>query len=233
MNDLTIIYYTSNRVPTNFLANTQKILLKAVNDTPIISVSHKPMTFGKNICVGDIGCSAYNIYKQVLIGAKKAKTEYVATAEDDVLYPAEHFMYRPDKNTLAYDTNKWSIFTWTNPPIFSQRPNRRTMTSLIAPREELIRTLEERYAKYPRQEEIPNSIYEYYWGEPGRFEDHLGISKVKSEKFSCSVSSIIFSHPDAFGFGHLGTRKAHSQIRTTEVKPWGTATDVLKYYKDV
>lgn len=231
MNDLTILFYSSNKISDYFMDNTTKWLLRAVGDTPIISVTHKPMNLGHNICVGDIGCSAYNIYKQILIGAKEAKTKFVATAEDDVLYPKEHFEYRPSEDTLAYDINKWSIFSWTKPPVFSMREGRRTMTSLIAPRDELIRTLEERYAKYPVFEEIPTDIYKYYWGEPGRFEDHLGISKVKTIKYSCEIPSVVFSHEQALGFGQLGKRKAHAPIQATTIPFWGSAKDVLINYK--
>ena len=68
MNDLTIIYYTANHISDYFMANTKKQLIRAIGDAPIISVSQKPMKLGKNICVGDIGRSGYNLYKQILIG---------------------------------------------------------------------------------------------------------------------------------------------------------------------
>jgi hypothetical protein len=80
------------------------------------------------------------------------------------------------------------------------------------------------------QSEIPPDIYKYYWGEPGRFEDHLGISKVKTEKFMCPVPSIIFSTKEALGFQYLGTRKAHSPIQKRVVEPWGSAEEILKLY---
>jgi len=229
MKDLTIIYYTANVISEHFMANVQKQILKVVGDTPIISVSHKPVNFGQNIVV-DLPRSFYSLYKQVLIGCKEAKTEYVAMAEDDMLYSKEHFDYRPSENTLAYDLNKWSIFSWTKPPIFSYRP-RKTMAALIAPRATLIKTLEERFAKYPVFEEIPKSIYDFYWGEPGRFEDHLRIPKQKVETYMSSVPSVIFSTPEALAFEHLGKRKAHSQIRETKLEPWGTAEEVLKAYE--
>ena len=95
MNDLTIIYYTANLVPDSFFKKTSEALLKAAGEVPIISVSHKPIELGKNICVGEIGQSVLNIYKQVLIGCKEATTKYVAMAEDDTLYPPDHFEYRP------------------------------------------------------------------------------------------------------------------------------------------
>ncbi len=223
--DLTIIYYTANHVPGCFLENTKRQLLEAVGDTPIISVSHKPMELGDNICVGDIGRSAYNIYKQILIGAKAAKTKYVATAEDDVLYPKEHFEHRPEDGVFAYDVHKWSIYTWTQPPFFSYR-ERRTMTSLIVTRDALINALEERFAKYPD----PNSIPERYWGEPGRYDKGLGVKPIPTEQYQAYVPSIVFSTEQALAFDNLGTRKRHPKVRATELPQWGSAEFILKLY---
>lgn len=230
-NDLTILFYTSNTISDYFMNNITKQLLVAAGDIPIISVSHKPMDFGKNICVGEIGRSVYNIYKQILIGARAATTEYIATAEDDVLYPKEHFEYRPAKDVFAYDMNKWSIFTWSKPQRFSYRENRRTMTSLIVSREALIKTLEERYAKYPVLEEIDPMIYKYYFGEPGRFENHLSITPLKTEQFKATVPHVIFSHDKALGFLNLGRRKAHGNTIKYELEPWGRASDLINLYK--
>ena len=230
MKDLTIIFYTANYISDYFMENVTNQLKKAAGDTPIISVSHKPMDLGTNICVGDIGRSAYNIYKQILIGAKAATTEFVATAEDDVLYPPEHFEYRPKGDTFAYDTNKWSIYTWTKPQRFSFRKDRRTMTSLIVRREALIKTLEQRFEKFPTPD-LPFNIFHYHWGEPGRFENHLGIDPVESERFLATVPHIVFSTPEALAFSNLGTRKAHGNIISHEVEPWGTAEEIANLYK--
>lgn len=234
MKDLTIIYYTANRISEYFMANTQKILLDAVGNTPIISVSFKKTIVGPNCinyCIGSQPRNAYTLYKQVLFGAKKARTKWVATAEDDTLYTSEHFAYRPpDKETFSYNVNKWSIFSWTRPPIFSFR-ERKSMSSLIVSRDALVRNLEERYAKYPVFEKIDPKFLDLYWGEPGRFENHLEISPVKTEEFSTSSPNIIFSTSEALGFLQLGERKAHSKIRSSEIDYWGKAEDVLKLYE--
>src|SRR3990167_3511078 len=230
MNDLSIIFYTSNSISDYCMANVQEKLLRAVGDTTIISVSFKPTVVGNNctnIVWGDQKPSVYNIYKMILLGAEEAKTEYCAMAEDDVLYSKEHFEYRPSKkDVFAYDMNKWSIFTWSKPQRFSYRENRRTMTSLVVSREALIKTLEERYAKYPVLEDIDPNIYKYYWGEPSRFERHVGITEVKSEKYFASVPHIIFSHDKALGFSQLGHRKAHGSVIKYELEPWGTAESI-------
>lgn len=233
MNDLTIIYYTANKNSNRFMANTQKYLLKAIGDTPIISVSFKPTVIGNNcnnICVGEQKRSNYMIYKQVLIGAREANTKYVAMAEDDMLYSPGHFAYRPPNDeTFSYDINKWSIFSWVNPPVLSYRV-RKLMNSLITTKKALVKTLEERYTKYPVLEKIPPKLYKLYWGEPGRFEKHLGITPIKTEEYSSTVPNIMFSTSEALGYLDLGSRKTHSEIRTNKVEPWGTAEEILKLY---
>ena len=137
MNNLTILYYTANCIKPEFFENTKKALLEAAGDIPIISISFKPMDLGTNICVGDLGQSDFNIYRQVLIGAKAATTKYVAMAEDDTLYHKSHFAYRSQDDSFAYNMNKWSLFTWSIPPIFSNR-GRRTLNAMVCNRELLM-----------------------------------------------------------------------------------------------
>ena len=166
MNDISVVYYSANTIPDKFYQHTKDALLKAIGDTPLISVSQKPMDLGKNICIGEIGQSVLNIYRQLLIGAKEATTKYIATAEDDTLYSESHFKYRPTEGVFAYNENRWSIFTWSKPPIFSNK-NRLTLNVMIAERDLLIEALEERFKKYP-DESDPRIKY---WGEFGRYEN--------------------------------------------------------------
>jgi hypothetical protein len=235
MNDLTIIYYTANQNSAYFMANTQKYLLAAIGITPVVSVSFKPTIVGKNctnIVIGDQKRSNYMIYKQILIGARQAQTKFVAMAEDDMLYHPSHFTYRPpDNETFSYNINKWSIFSWVNPPILSYRV-RKLANSLIVSKNALVKTLEERYTKYPVLEKISPNLFKSYWGEPGRFENHLGISPVKCEEFSSSAPNIMFSTSEALGYTTLGERKAHSKIKAEIVAPWGNAEKIIRLYNE-
>ncbi len=231
--NLTVIYYTSNWLDTHkpyFLENTKKQLLIAIGDLPLISVSQKPIAFGKNICVGDIGRSHLNIYRQILTGVKAAKTKYVVMAEDDILYSYEHFHnYVPERNVLAYDMNKWSIFTWTNPPLYSFRTNRKVINSLIAPRDLLVEAIEERFSKFEGVSE--DKIPLHYWGDPGRYEAKLGVTVRETEEWYSKCPNIVFSHPEAYGYLSRGTRKRLGDLRAIELPYWGRAEDVLKLYK--
>ncbi len=66
MEDLTIIYCTSNQEDPVFEKKIQDNILKA--GLPIISVSHKPIDFGDNICIGEQEVSYRTLFKQLYIG---------------------------------------------------------------------------------------------------------------------------------------------------------------------
>lgn len=105
MSKKVIIYYTSNRENPEFENRVQKNILN-VTDLPIISVSQKPIDFGKNICVGDVGASGFNMFRQVQIALKASDADYVISAESDCLYPPDYFNFMPLFDDACYrDTN--------------------------------------------------------------------------------------------------------------------------------
>jgi len=242
MSDLTVIYYTSNYLDEHnpkFVAKTREQLVKAVGDNHLISVSQKPMDFGENICVGDIGRSHLNIYRQILTGCKAAKTAYVAMAEDDILYSDSHFNFKRwikpkdyEKDVFLYDMNKVSIFTWTKPPQFSFRSKRMVVNQLIAPRKMLIEALEERFKRFDEliaQGKTEEQIIKY-WGDPGRYENLLGVTQRETFKFFSWIPSVVFTHEHAFGYLNHGSRKKLGDLRIIELADWGRAEDIVKMY---
>ena len=100
--DATIIYYTSNKESPEFEEKIRDNILKVSGGLPIISISQKPIDFGKNICVGDVGASGFNMFRQVLIACKEAKTKYIISAEADCLYPPEYFQFTPEREDICY-----------------------------------------------------------------------------------------------------------------------------------
>lgn len=251
MKDLTIIYYTANYLDeTNpyFLENTKKQLVKAIGDLPLIVVSQKPVKPFEgysgdlsNIVVGDIGRSHLNIYRQILWGAEKAKTKYVAMAEDDILYSWEHFhspeiekSFQTVGDVLLYDMMKVSLFTWTKPPMFSFRTKRKVVNHLIAPTKLLVDLLKERFLRVEEllsQGRTLDSIIKY-WADPGRSEKQLGVTQRPTFEFYSSNPGIVFSHPDAYGYLSQGSRKRLGDLRIIELYGWGRAEDVMKLWGD-
>ena len=108
---LAVIYYTSNREDEAFESKIKAKLLKTIGNLPLISVSQKPINFGKNICVGNVGISNQNAFRQLQLGAINAKTPFVVAAEADCLYPKEYFEYVPGNLNMCcrYD-NVWVLY---------------------------------------------------------------------------------------------------------------------------
>ena len=102
MSDLTVIYYTSNREIESFENKIIESLIENSKGLPIVSVSQKPIDLGENICVGNVGVSEINSRRQLLIGAKKAKTKFICSAESDFLYPESFFEFEPPKDNIIY-----------------------------------------------------------------------------------------------------------------------------------
>ena len=117
MNDFTIIYYTSNREKESFEKKIKDKLLSVCGDIPIVSVSQRPIDLGKNICVGDVGASDPNLFRQILIGCKEAKTPYIISCEADCLYPPDYFQFVPKGDDCyrfnnLYILNQWGEGDW-------------------------------------------------------------------------------------------------------------------------
>lgn len=110
----TIIYYTANQENPDFERKIQENILKNSGGLPIISVSHKPINFGKNICIGKRPVCYSSSFKQLLIGLKEAKTEFCIATEADTLYPPAYFQFIPPTNDVYRYTNLYVYFEGKN-----------------------------------------------------------------------------------------------------------------------
>jgi hypothetical protein len=213
--DLTLLYYTANRVNATLGEKVRIQLKHACRDAPLITVSQKPMDFGDNICVGDIGRSLQNIYKQVLTGARQVTTEYVALCEDDTLYVPEHFNYRPPKNKFAYNLHRWNLHIDSEPQVFSYR-NRAILSQCIAPTKLLIECLEQRM-----NIDVPKE----FCGEMGFFEKQLGLKEYETETFTTTEPNVVVCHNK-----NTSGRKYHGKDAepVENLPPWGNAKELIK-----
>ena len=134
--DLTAIYYSSNKELPEFEKKITDGILKVTKNLPIISVTQKPMDFGTNICVGDVGCSDSNIYRQIQIALEKVTTKYVCTLESDCLYPPTGYFdfVPPDDKIAYYYTNVWILYK--NSDVFKKKNY--SLCALFSNREYLI-----------------------------------------------------------------------------------------------
>lgn len=100
-----IIYYTDNRLKEPIVSTVQKKILEA--DLPIVSVSQKPMKFGKNFVI-NAPPGYLTMIKQITMALEESKEKYVFFCEHDCLYPNSHFDFLPENdNVYYYNANVW------------------------------------------------------------------------------------------------------------------------------
>ena len=102
-----IVYYTDNRIEHSLAEAVRKHLKKVAGPIPIISVSQKPLNFGKNICVGIKERSYKSMYEQMLVGVEAAPDDSIIyLCEHDVFYHYSHFVKTPKDGCVYINQNK-------------------------------------------------------------------------------------------------------------------------------
>lgn len=118
-----LVYYTDNHPDPKILLVCQEQLKRCMNGSkyPIVSVSQKPIDFGKNI-VMDLERSVLSMYKQILRGLEESETDVIFMIEHDLLYHPSHFDFIPsNKNVYYYDRNVWAVCADTGKAVFYHR----------------------------------------------------------------------------------------------------------------
>lgn len=219
--ELTIIYYSANRIDERFAERVRAHLVETAAGIPIISITQRPVALGRNLCLGDIGFSTWNVYWQVLVGAMHAETPYIACAEDDTLYNAEHFAARPPHDCFWYNLSRW----WVEPQGVFRWRNRSAMHACVASRSLMVETLWTRFKAYP--DPIFDRKKLRSWGEPGRYEGNLNLPEVKRDFFKTLTPIVTFDHRGSL----YGLRRWNADDRIERELPhWGTASGLLEEF---
>lgn len=233
MSDLTVIYLTVNKMPSRWEQFHREHLLRAVEDRPMVVVSAKPMDLGRQnteYLIQEPPFCSWNVYRQILRGAKLAETKYVAVAEDDTLYPPRHFSdFRPPDDAVAYDMSRWSVFSWKGEQAIFSAIRKHGNFTMIGPRKLVIDALEERERKYPNGKE--------YAGEIGRpdVERVLGVTRHNLVEWWCIDASINLCHPEGLSPTYINTKgmeRKPGEMKAISVPHWGNAADIVKIYND-
>ncbi len=211
---------TPNLVPKDWADYHKKMLLEAVGDTPIITISKEPLDWGTNLIQTEYGLA--NLYQQMLRGAKLAKTDYIAIADDDTLYPKEHFEYRPPMDKFGYNLNRWHLFTWGEPFYFHK--SRRGNGLLIASRKLVIEALEARFR-------TDNPLSLDYMVELGTRKDIREYDKAGSIEFFSEQPVVSFYHDFSVDIACREHRKRAWPIQAYDIPKWRRAEDLRKYFK--
>lgn len=218
MTDITIILLTVNKVPDKWAKYHKSVLLEAIGDAPIITISKKPMGWGINL-IQDAEPSVSNIYRQVLRGCKLATTPYIGIAEDDTLYHKSHFEFRPPMDTFAYDMTRWGLFTWGKPTYYYK--NRISNAAMIAPRKLVIESLKERFHLYGNRNRI---------GELGK-EKGTRLDRKKTATFWSDVGIVYLSHENSLDPTEQHRSKKMGSVMAYDIPFWGKASNLIKHWR--
>jgi len=144
----------------------------------------------------------------------------MACCEDDSLYNMDHFYHTPLDDEFIYNTNRWNVDV-SGVYYFRERAG---MCMCIAPVDLVIKTLETRFEKYPVELTREQSKG---FGEPGRYEEFLGLPPVKMRVFKTSVPTLTFNHRPSLG----GKRQILPKDTVQESIPyWGSAKHIWEEY---
>lgn len=214
----TVLYYTSNQESASFEAKIIAKLKENCNGLPIVSVSQKPLKLGKNICVGNVGHSYLNLYRQQLIGAKAARTKYLIFAEADFLYPKEYFEFEPDGKNVYLSDNIWILYSRK---LLSYRRKDYSHGAQIVKRAYLIERLEKGLKGLP----------EWFDGNPVPWlstKQKKLVTEPPFTKFHTETPAISFKTGDGMNMWTATLKQRH--CRKMSLPYWGKARDLRKEY---
>lgn len=215
MNRATIIYYTSNREDPEFEKRVQENLLKVCSGLPIISVSQKPINLGTNICVGDVGVSGFNMFRQVQIACEAAKTKFVISAEADCLYPPDYFKFIPPRIDACYRNSNLYVMPDRRDYFFYKKGG--ATHAQIVGREFYLQVLKKLFKGAPKWSPEEKNFPKERWGKADVFDEIL-YWKGKNPVFQIKT--------------HKGMRYYTHSDRTPipSLPYWGSGKKVRSYY---
>ncbi len=213
--DKTILYYTSNREKPEFEKKIQENLLKVCKDIPIISVSQKLINLGKNICVGDVGASGFNCFRQILIACEAATSKFVISAEADCLYPPDYFTFIPPKEDVCYRNSNLYVMPDLRDYYFKKSEG--ATHAQIVGREYYIKRLKELFKDAPQ------------WSTE---EKNFPKERHRKEDIFDKIEYWETENPVVQIKTHRGLRYYTHSDRTPikEIKYWGDGTKIRNYY---
>ena len=213
--DATIIYYTSNKENPKLEEKVKENILQNCGDLPIISVSHKPIEFGKNICVGDVGASGFNMFRQVQIACREATTKFVISAEADCLYPSDYFQFIPERDDVCYRNSNLYVMAHKR-PILWKKEGGATHAQVVG-REFYLEKLRQLFAGAPEWSIEEKNFPKERW----HYQDVF--SRIKYYETKNPV--LQFKTSDSMRYHTTSDR-----IDRSEIPYWGKALDLRKKY---
>lgn len=220
--ETTVIFYSSNKEHPDFEQRIIDNLKKSCGNLPIISVTQKPTDLGKNIVVGDVGVSGYNMFRQVLIACKEANTKFVISAEADCVYPPDYFTFIPLREDICYrNSNLYVMGQYRD--YFYKKPGGATHAQIVG-RKFYIETLEKLFGDSPMW-----STEEFNFPKErsqGKQDDVFWRDKIEYYESDNPVVQIKTNHS-------MRHYTASERIPIKEIPYWGNGKDFREKFYEI
>ena len=181
-----IVYYTDNLCDEKILEVGQRNLRHICSDFDIVSVSLKPIKFGRNF-VMPLERGHLTMFKQILKGLEESKADIIYLCEHDMLYHPSHFDFVPSrKDIYYYNENTWKVDAKSGQALFYYC---KQTSGCCAYRELLVEHYKKRVAR------VEEKGYDRNMGfEPGTHSFPRGVDNFKAEKYFSEIPNIDIRH---------------------------------------
>jgi hypothetical protein len=223
-----VLYYTDNSLEDGIAPKCREQIKKCIGDAKLVSVSLKPLDFGKNI-VMDLERGQLTMHKQILAGLEALDTDIVFFVEHDVLYHPSHFDFRPsNKDIYYYNRNLWRVRASDG---FAISYDHKSLSQICAFREKLITEYKERVRR------IEANGFNRGGYEPGTRSIRLGgFSNDKSEHFYSKFPNIDIRHDKNLSaskwkpedFRSLRSCRNWKESKVEDIKGWDNLSSLIK-----
>jgi len=218
-----IVYYTDNRLPEKIMSKCQEQIKKS--GLPIVSVSLKPLKFGENVVL-PLERGYLTMFKQILAGLEKIKTDVVFLCEHDVLYNHSHFQFRPPrKDVYYYNMNSWQLRSSDGHAVYYDC---KKLSQLCADRRFLIEHYKKRIALVEK-----NGFSRRMGFEPGTHNRPERIDDFKADEWRSEFPNVDIKH----GKNLTTARWKQSEFRSQkncqnwkesdEIPSWGKGNTII------
>jgi len=223
-----IVYYTDNALNMKIAHRCRQQILKA--GLPIVSVSLKPLNFGKNIVL-KMKRSYEAYFKQILTALENSTADIIFFCEHDWLYSPDHFRFTPPKKDVYYYNDNWWRLRLSDGHAVTY--NTHVVPTICAYRELLLNHYRKAVEVLSKNNWDKNMVYAIGF-EPGTHNRKERIEDNKAESWRSGYPNLDLRHENNL----TRSKWKQSDFRNprscqgwkendTEIIPWGKNQDII------
>ncbi len=227
-----IIYYTDNALNMKIAHTCRKQIANA--GLPIVSVSLKPLHFGKNIVL-NLKRSYEAYFRQILTALENSTADIIFFCEHDWMYHETHFNFTPPKKDVYYYNDNWWRLRLSDGHAITY--NTHVVPSICGYRELLLNHYRKAVEVLEKNNWDKNLVYAIGF-EPGTHHRDERVDDFKAEGWRSAYPNLDLRHDNNLTrskWKQSDFRNQRScqgwQETDDEIQPWGKTKDIINWFK--